>query len=493
MNEEFIIDVLSGSYPNLDLRKGTALRDLLIRPYSYLFDLSKVEIEKLKNVLTLDKSIVDDLTESELEGVLSLYGSTPGISNKASGNVLFEVITKKNYSIPAGLVLGAGEKLYIVKENKFISEDDLVQNDNGKYEFTVEIEADEAGSLYNLPIGSSLTLVDSVFLVNYEIVAVTDISGGTETKTFKELLSLVQANSLVASPKSRTSILGFIKNIDPLLIDARVVGLTDEYRLRDRANIYGVQNPSNVEVYIKSPIINAVHRITGEPTATGYNIPIPEFLINSGFVSIRSIVDVDSEADFGYNFTLASTMLSNKHDLSPGSDYEFDKTIYRVCSANIVTGNNAAPRDFEVQVYKCNKQREIQTAIDMESLTDDIIVRVPYLVSCSLTAKIKISTDFNSSGVKTEVKNYIDNLVLGDFPNTSDIIYILRSNGVSYVDSSSNGLKLRGLVGDVDSTKYIIAGGDLDIKRSAASDNVYINPFSVTYKIEHDWINFIYV
>ena len=96
MNEEFIIDVLSGSYPNLDLRKGTALRDLLIRPYSYLFDLSKVEIEKLKNVLTLDKSIVDDLTESELEGVLSLYGSTPGISNKASGNVLFEVTTKKN-------------------------------------------------------------------------------------------------------------------------------------------------------------------------------------------------------------------------------------------------------------------------------------------------------------------------------------------------------------------------------------------------------------
>ena len=144
-------------------------------------------------------------------------------------------------------------------------------------------------------------------------------------------------------------------------------------------------------------------------------------------------------------------------------------------------------------MYKCNRQREIQTAIDMESLTDDIIVRVPYLVSCSLTAKIKIATDFNSSGVKTEVKNYIDNLVLGDFPNTSDIIYILRSNGVSYVDSSSNGLKLRGLVGDVDSTKYIIAGGDLDIKRSAASDNVYINPFSVTYKIEHDWINFIYV
>ena len=230
--------VLEGKYPDLDLREGTGLRDLVLRPTAYAFALLKKATDYYLSQNTI--STVDDSTPTEVvDDLLSNWFMTRNTGTKAVISSRLYFARAKNVTITSDIGFSPDNKVYFFPESSQAYTTDAMSYDAYSNEWYIDVPlvAADTGVEYNLSEGSLLyfSTFDPYFLraeINYLISESSPAE--TNTEFIKRTSSAISTRNLINIPSIESRLLQTFNYID----DVAIVGAGDPDMVRDMIRVY---------------------------------------------------------------------------------------------------------------------------------------------------------------------------------------------------------------------------------------------------------------
>jgi hypothetical protein len=226
--------ILEAKYPTLDLREGTGLRDLLIRPLAVFVALSKNGMDYLFTQNRLNE--VTDATPPDLvDSILSNWFLTRKIGTRSviSGRMYFS--RKKNVNISSDIYFSTDNSLkFYPSESTSHGQDTLVFDSfSNEYYVDVELTAEKEGSLYNIGSGSLLYFsnFDPYFLraeINY--LKEKSVESETNTTFIGRAKSAISTRNLINNPSIDANLRDTFNFIKRLI----AIGMGDVDMVRDQ-------------------------------------------------------------------------------------------------------------------------------------------------------------------------------------------------------------------------------------------------------------------
>jgi hypothetical protein len=290
--ELFAKQLLEAKYPDIDLREGTALRDLTLRPSAYILAICKKGVDSYLAQNSI--SGVDDSTDQDV--VNTLMGNwflTRNSGSYAVINARLFFARQKAVTIPTGTSFSPDGSLqfYPLTIEVFASTGMSYDADSNEWYVDIDLQASDTGSSYNLSEGSLLyfSTFDSYFLraeINYLVTESTDAETNTEfigrASTSISTRNLINQPSIISNLQSEF-------NYVPQIV---VVGAGDSAMMRDQAKL--TFEPETAR------LASAVSWAAGTVTV---------LLTDHGFETGQSVV-VTGAYPTGYNGTAQITALT---------------------------------------------------------------------------------------------------------------------------------------------------------------------------------------
>jgi len=492
--EAVVISLVRAAYPSLDLRRGTVLRDMLIRPNAAIYANNADMLAELQTRMSL-VNLAASPTPVPAEwanAILANFGVTLNAGTAATGLAKVVVNGARTYNLSIGFqlttlsgLLYATTQNYTVKVEADTStgEIELVPVGDGNYYFILPVTAIATGSQYVITQGTALDDVTTL----YSFVAAEayiDFSGGTSAETLDEALVRLPAAVSYRALESRTSIYTKLHNAFPVIQALGIQGYGDPAQLRDKHNPMGFAVGSRVDIYARTFTMPATVVLTKTATQIGANTF--QFTIGRteapGYYIIKSITETDSSVSPGssavpigsYTFTEvreADGLQNTFHDIDPANGMiETAYSIYQK-STVIVTGVPvvATTHSFKVTVYVAPSLTEVQNYVDnadIRNLEGDYVMRCPLMCLVELTAPVhyKAKTPIDVEKMRTDVYNYINARNFVGRLTRSELASILRDDGAAWVDLAPNGMILNGTIRDAAGAILHLTGDALDIE-----------------------------
>lgn len=200
--------ILTSMYPDLDLRQGTGLRDLVIRPSATLLALVNKAV-----IYYFSQNTLPGVTDSSPTEIVDKIMSNWFVERKAgkksviSSRMFFA--TKKNVTIGTEVFFSPDniKKFYPVNTYSFSPDELQYESFSGEYYIDIDLVADKEGTDYDLTSGSLLYFsnFDTYFLrgeINYlrEMASVTETNTNfiARTKTAVSTRNLINVPSIEA-------------------------------------------------------------------------------------------------------------------------------------------------------------------------------------------------------------------------------------------------------------------------------------------------------
>ena len=205
-NKAVVVATLAEKDPTLDLSDGSAVIGLVVENEAQLAAAHTARYETLNqsfslaaiaaNIVTVDPAHVDSL--------ISNYFLTRRQASPASGPIRIVTSLNTGYTIPTGFTVTANgnsftltsDAVRVYPAGSLVTETattkKLVLRADGKYEFTLTVTADVAGTAGQLSAGTVVTLVSPLDGMETATVA-TDFVGGQDEETSAELLARAQS------------------------------------------------------------------------------------------------------------------------------------------------------------------------------------------------------------------------------------------------------------------------------------------------------------
>lgn len=494
--EATLIALIRAAYPTLDLRRGTVLRDMLVRPAAAVFAYNSDNLQELQtrmSLINLENSTTP-VDPSWVDAILANFMVTRNTGSQASGPLKIVVDGARDYNLASGMqfetvdgMLFATTASYTVRlnANTAAGEIPLQALENGAYYFVVNVTAQAVGTQYSVAAGTAMTPTVALYgFVSAE--AYSDFSGGANAETIQEAINRLPAAISYRALESRTSIEAKLRTDFTNIQAISVQGYGDAAQLRDKHNPMGFAVGSRVDLYIRSFLAPSTVVLTKTGTLIGPNTF--QFTINRseapGFYLIKSISEVDAAVSPGsisgsvpvlgsYAFTEvreADGITGTFHDIDPANGMiETAYSVYQK-STVIVTGVPvvATTHDFKVEVYVEPQLTALQSYVDntnLRNLEGDYIVRCPLMCMTELSAKIYYSAKnpIDIDKMKQDVYNYINSRHFVGKLTRSELACILRDDGATWVDLSTEGTILRGRIRDAAGTIIALSGDTLDV------------------------------
>lgn len=178
--------ILEAEFPDLDLREGTGLRDLVLRPNSFVLALCR----KAMDYYFVQNTIkgVNDSTPTELvDDILSNWFISRHTGTRAVINARLYFARQKNVTLTTDLYFSTNNSLLFYPMQTQVIPSASMNYDSYQNEYYIDVDliAAEAGTSYNLGQGSLLyfTNFDPYFLhaeINYLSNASTDAEKNSE-------------------------------------------------------------------------------------------------------------------------------------------------------------------------------------------------------------------------------------------------------------------------------------------------------------------------
>lgn len=492
--EAALISMVRAAYPTLDLRRGTVLRDMLIRPaaaiYAWNADQGN-ELQTRMSLINLEASTTPVPAEWS-NAILANFGVTLGTGSAATGLAKVIVNGARTYNLATGfqlttingLVYGTTQS-YTVKvgADTVNGEIELQAVGDGNYFFILPLTAVAVGSQYVIAQGTAFDAVTAVYgFVSAE--AYVDFGGGTNAETLDQAIVRLPAAVSYRALESRTSIDAKLRNAFPAIQALGIQGYGDAAQLRDKHNPMGFAVGSRVDVYARTFVTPAIVVLTKTGTrlaANTYQVTIDR-TDAPGFYMIKSVSEVDSSVSPGsiavpvmgsYAFTEvreADGLQNTFHDIDPANGMiETAYTVYQKSTVIVtgvpVTGNT---HDFKLELYVAPQLTELQDYVDdaaIRNLEGDYIMRCPLMCLTEVTAQVYYTagTTIDVAKMQTDLYNYINGRNFVGRLTRSELAGILRADGATWVDLSSSGMILKGTVRDAAGTIVRLQGDVLDI------------------------------
>lgn len=254
--------ILEARFPDLDLRLGTGLRDMVIRPNATLLALINKAVAYYFAQNTLQGA--DDTTSTEIvDKILSNWFLERKAGEKSVISARMYFATKKNVTISSDIFFSTDntKKFYPVQTYTIGANDLTYDSFSAEYYVDIDLVADKEGTEYDLTSGSLLyfTNFDPYFLrgeINYleSIASVTE----TNTQFIRRARSAISTRNLINQPSIEARLKQDFNFIDYVTS----VGMSDAEMWRDQVEVKtpNVTDPvpihigGKTDIYVRLPM-----------------------------------------------------------------------------------------------------------------------------------------------------------------------------------------------------------------------------------------------
>lgn len=494
--EAVIVSLVRAAYPALDLRKGTVIRDVLIRPAASIYALNTDRLADLQQKMSLATLQTDPTaTPSDVDAILANFNVTRNKGDKATGSIIVHVDGNRVYNIPSNLLWLTLDGLtyqtvqtYTVRLAPEAGDLTLYPaTDAQSYYFILPVTAAATGAQYNVPQGTTMDPASVVFgFVSAE--AYSNFSAGVDEETIAQVMTRLPAAVSYKALESSTAIDAKLReefDSSNVLIQATSVqGYGDLAQLRDKHNPMGFAVGSRVDVYTRTFASPTILTLTKTGTLIAPNTY--QFEISRteapGYYVLRSISELDSSltvsasglpvaGSYAYlDVREADGLTDTFHDIDPANGMiESANSCYQKATIT-VTGvpESSAQHQFKVEVYVAPGLADIQNFVDTRAVRNveaDYIVRCPFicLVNLEVVAYHSHNVTLDVDKMRQDIFNYINSRSFVSRLTRSELACIMFTNGVSRVDMSPTGMMLQGILRDASGTIHTLQGDSLDL------------------------------
>jgi hypothetical protein len=290
--ELLLSQVLTAQDPTIDIRVGTAVRDLAIRPNATL-------------LATINKALVYYWAQNSL---VNVDDTTPTIFvDKILQNFFMTRFTGANAIITAKLYFAKQVSITLTTDMFFSTDNVLLFNPivsstysagqlvfdptSNQFYLTVQLQAAQAGTQYNITSGSLIYFSNfNPYFLHAEISYLTSIAANPETNTqfIARAKTAISTRNLINTP----SIISNLQNNFSLVSQVVPLGYGDAGMIRDKIIVYPPAAPFNgttpvwthvgghTDIYVNVPLTTSLLQFapdtTGSVTITGavYNVAV---------------------------------------------------------------------------------------------------------------------------------------------------------------------------------------------------------------------------
>lgn len=500
--ESTMLDLVRTHHPTLDVRKGTALRDLLIAVAAQLAAINSGNYDHLTELMTLQANAIATAEDTELvENILTNFEVQRRTGVSASGRAVVYVNVVRDYFMPAGVAFAADALTFSLASAVSVDStgDPLAEyqlqsaETPGLYYFVVPVTASQPGTASNLPEGTELTTSVNLGTGVVGSSVYEAISGGTDTETTEELLARLPQSVAYKSFVSPASIAAALHAQFPALKDVSVVGMGSPEMLRDKHNVFGYAVGSRVDVYVRTSYTPELVVVTksGVKVSDGVYSIIVDREDAPGFYQVRAITDTDSvlSEDLNSVFTLAGsfqpfTEVRTADDLSTsGHDFSASnaviETAYTCWQGAILVVSNvpaskdgtwATVRNFKLSIYRPSYLADIQDYVDdteLRNIESDCVVRgaIPCFVQISVPVYKLNSVTLDVQAMRQAIVDLVNHLPFGSALTTSQLASLMHTYDIVKVgmDAGPGELELLGVIRAADGTTISLTGNSVDL------------------------------
>jgi hypothetical protein len=521
-----IVQLIRENAPTLDIRRGTSLRDLLVRPAAQFHAVDTERINRLRQTYSLALMAANPtLADMDIaKALLANLAYFPRNGTRAVGYTAFYLAEAKDLYIPAGYIVQDGALHQYQTTTAWTArtgavtdpatEVQLAAIDSalGKYFFVLPMTAAAVGAEYNAQANDALQAVSSPLANVTGLAVYTSFTGGSADETLQQSLAALPFSLSHRAFESEGSITAILFDRYNEVRAVRVAGYGNRAQLRDKHNLLGVAAGSKVDVYVRAyaaPVSLLLDKV-GTKVSDG----VYQFTITAseapGFLRIRTVIPVGSFADGTTRATnpgVSSTFqLVRSGSGLPDTFHEIDpanaavEAAYSVWQQGTVTVTNVpalieggvasypATLPFTVELYVPPQLTAMQTLVDDDTLRNqeaDQIVRgaIPCLVSLKATVYRRQSAVVDLVALGNSLADFINSKNFNDPLTISQLSAIFHSYDIVRVDlddASTAGLQMVGSIEAPDGTLITLSGDRLDVSLAERPD-LLISPDTVVF------------
>lgn len=262
--------ILQAQYPDMDIREGTAIRDLVIRPNATLLALLNKAILYYFAQNTIE-NVTDETTPAFVDKLMSNWFLTRKQGSKAIVNARLAFARQKSINLSSDVYFSVdGEIKFFPISDTVVSAEELSYDAyNNEYYVYVDLEAEREGTGSNISTGSLLYFsnFDPYFLhgeINF--LRQTATNSETNTEFITRAGDAISTRNLINQPSIASNLLEAF----PLLQTVKSVGYGDSEMLRDKVKIVAPEVEGSiwlhlggkVDVYSRVPLSSSVIQLT---------------------------------------------------------------------------------------------------------------------------------------------------------------------------------------------------------------------------------------
>lgn len=306
--------IVQAQFPDLDLREGTAARDLTIRPAAFLLALCKTAFDYYFSQNTL-AGVTDDTPTEIVDGILGNLFLTRNEGTSAIINARLYFAIQKSVSIPSGTSFSTDGQLLFFPATSLSIPSTSMLYDSYEEEWYVDVDltAGATGSGYNISTGSLLYFsnFDPYFLhAEINFLSATSIDSESNTQFIARASSAVSTRNLINIPSVQFALNANFNYLGRIT----TIGAGSEYMSRDQALIRGQVGATKLST--SAAFTSGTSRIRIVIPGNGYLLGQTLNASEQGgnivikYATIVNIVDADT-FDIPVGFTVGYSVLNN--------------------------------------------------------------------------------------------------------------------------------------------------------------------------------------
>lgn len=475
--ESVVLEHLRNSYPDLDLRRGTVLREQLVRPAAQLQALNDARVTEKTSAVTLaDLMETTNPDTGVVNALLSNFNLSYNSGALATGNLKLYFTASSSVLVPVNTRFTTAEGLgFLVSSSYLIAETGgdatLLESGDGRFYAIVAATADTVGVSYNIPRGTQLTGGESIagFVSAF---ACTSFVGGSNAESVTAAVARIKPALAQRSLSNTVSVLGLLRDrFGDVIRDVSLQGFAAPAQWRNRANLTGIGIGGYVDAYIRTftgaPITVLVKAGTLQEDGT-YRIELSEAEA-PGFYAVRSITDDDGTETIADNPSSSyryseqrQAATTTLHSLPTAKLTEYSVYQTAVISVLGIT-SGADTRVFKLELYCAPYLADIQTYVDSASIKDegtDFLVKSPLMCLVSLRLVGNRNQDSTVTGAQlgTIIASYINSRGFTSTLSLSELVHVVCGSGISSVSMRPGDISIEGRIRGAGDTWYLLTG-----------------------------------
>lgn len=433
--EAFAVQFLQSNFPTMDLRSGTGVRDLVVRPTATLIALLDLALTQYFSQNTLADA-TDATPQSVVDGILSNWFVTRKTGSTATISARLYFAQAKTVTLPSSTYFSPDNALMFYPAQTYVfTASQLTQDVNsGEYYIDVNLVSQSADPAFNVESGSLLyfSTFDAYFLhaeINYLVTPAS--APETNTQFIERSSSAISTRNLINTPSVKSN----LTTAFPTLTDIVPVGMGDPEMLRDKAQVDNPNNPGNlitfhlggnVDIYCRTPLTSTINQYTAD--ANGDVVIVgPVYGVSISSIAGGSTADTIPQ---GATYTTSYSGYSSPGTITdPTQDVGFSSRQTMTLSF----GTQYANETISLKVSYFQLISSIQTYLEDSNnrvLSGSYLARGSniYLLDFVLTPYGSVAP--SSTSVTKTIKAYLDSLESGVPFVMSDLQASLKDSGI---------------------------------------------------------------